>query len=159
MWGGMIGKKNCVLDPLTWSVGTPWMEHWYKWITFWFLIVSIPWQPCDFSFPIGLDNRSVHCKLKNMVGNGTEQVASQNWIAWCSISITFAPVDFGSCVFSRFTKKCFDWTWFHGCSTCHLLYIVPVQHLKCVRSWTIVKFANVTLSKKNAPFPQRWRVY
>ena len=103
---------------------------------------------CDFSFPIGLDHRSVHCTLKIMVRKGVffQPRRRSNFKSWRPLLDQHGtPAVYQHCIRRLFTlnpvssassleKILHTAASRHGCSTRHRLYFVPSQHLKCLRS-------------------------
>jgi len=101
---------------------------------------------CNFSFPIGLDHRSVHCTLKIMVRKGVQLRRRSNFKGWRPLLDQHGtPAVYQHCIrrlltlnpvssASSLEKILHTAASRHGCSTRHRLCFVPSQHLKCLRS-------------------------
>ena len=101
---------------------------------------------CDFSFPIGLDHRSVHCTLKIMVGKGIQLRRRSNFKGWRpTLDQHDNPTVYQHCIrrllilnpicsADSLEKILTTAASRHGCSMRHRLCFVPSHQLKCSRS-------------------------
>ena len=101
---------------------------------------------CDFSFPIGLDHRTVHCTLKIMVRKGIQLRRRSNFKGWRpALDQHGHPTVYQHCIrrllilnpvcsADSLEKILATAASRHGCSARHRLWFVPSQQLKCLRS-------------------------
>ena len=101
---------------------------------------------CDFSFPIGLDHRTVHCTLQIMVHKGIQLRRRSNCKGWRpALDQHGHPTVYQHCIRRLLTlnpvcsagsleKILATAASRHGCSARHRLWFVPSQQLKCLRS-------------------------